>query len=244
MKPRDHRRRFVLSQKYRLRFLKCHDAGAHYDRHRAHHGLVAAFTQYPLRGLRHPTTHKTLRGPRGGVIVKRTREEGRLGGLPGAGRPPDARPRQSRRVQRSFKPDSRISKQSSRTPGPRKLRSHGLNLVAGGTDNHLMLIDLRGTGVTGKELQERLDSVHITTNKNGIPYDPEKPWIGSGVRIGTPAATTRGFKEPEMKQIAKLISWAVKDFDNKKADIRKEVQELTDRFPLYPKTEIVTPDEQ
>ena len=96
-----------------------------------------------------------------------------------------------------------------------------------------MLLDLRGTGVTGKELEHRLDEVHITANKNAIPNDPESPFITSGLRIGTPAVTTRGFKEPEMKLIAGWIADIIKDFEGNKERITREVIELCDRFPIY-----------
>ena len=115
----------------------------------------------------------------------------------------------------------------------KELIAKGINLVSGGTDNHLMLLDLRGTGVTGKELEHRLDEVHITANKNAIPNDPESPFITSGLRIGTPAVTTRGFKEPEMKLIAGWIADIINDFDNNKERITREVIELCDRFPIY-----------
>ena len=113
------------------------------------------------------------------------------------------------------------------------LLAEGLKLVSGGTDNHLMLLDLRGTGVTGKELERRLDEVNITANKNTVPGDPEKPTVTSGLRLGTPAATTRGFKEEEMVVIAKCIALAVRDFDAQADHIRAQVAELTTNYPLY-----------
>ena len=113
------------------------------------------------------------------------------------------------------------------------LQNQGFHLVSGGTDNHLMLIDLRGTGVTGKELQRRLDEVYITANKNAIPNDPESPFVTSGQRIGTPAVTTRGFGKPEMLHIAEFIWQAATDFDNKADEIRRNVCEICSRFPIY-----------
>ena len=113
------------------------------------------------------------------------------------------------------------------------LLSRGIDLVSGGTDNHLMLVKLLNTDVTGKELEARLDSVHITANKNAIPNDPRKPMVTSGVRLGTPAVTSRGFKEPEMEQIAGFIADAVHDFEGNKDRIAAEVAELCSRFPLY-----------
>ena len=110
---------------------------------------------------------------------------------------------------------------------------NGINLVSGGTDNHLMLLDLVGTGITGKELEHRLDEVYITANKNAIPNDPEKPFVTSGVRIGTPAATTRGMGVEEMKKIADFITLAIRDFDANADKIRAGVEEICKKFPLY-----------
>ena len=113
------------------------------------------------------------------------------------------------------------------------LLEQGMNLVSGGTDNHLMLTDLRSLGITGKELEQRLDQVHITVNKNAIPNDPQKPAYTSGVRIGTPAVTTRGMNEDDMRLIGRLIYLAATDFENSAEDIRRQVADLTDRYPLY-----------
>ncbi len=114
------------------------------------------------------------------------------------------------------------------------LLARGVNLVSGGTDNHLMLIDLRGTGVTGAMLQERLDDVNITANTNTIPFDPEKPTVTSGVRVGTPAATARGFKEEDFVEVANIIADCIFDYDNKKEESIKRVKALTDKYPVYP----------
>ena len=108
-----------------------------------------------------------------------------------------------------------------------------MNLVSGGTDNHLMLLDLRGTPVTGRDLEVRLDSVHITANKNSIPGDPLKPTVTSGLRVGTPAVTTRGMNEPEMVRIANWIADAVFNFDDRKAAIKAGVSELCWKYPIY-----------
>ena len=113
------------------------------------------------------------------------------------------------------------------------LLNEGFDLVSGGTDNHLMLLDLRRMGLTGKELEKRLDEVNITANKNAVPNDPEKPFVTSGVRIGTPAVTSRGFKEAEMAVIAKCIAMTAKDFDTKADEIRAMVAQLTGKYPLY-----------
>ena len=114
------------------------------------------------------------------------------------------------------------------------LMKRGIKLVSGGTDNHLMLLDLTDTGITGKDLQIRLDEVNITTNKNGIPFDKAKPFITSGLRIGTPAVTQRGFNEADMDTVADLITRALKDFENQADTIRQEVKILCEKHPLYP----------
>ena len=113
------------------------------------------------------------------------------------------------------------------------LIAEGFNLVSGGTDNHLMLVDLQNMNITGKELQNRLDEVYITVNKNAVPNDPASPFVTSGVRIGTPAVTTRGLKEEDMKTIAKLIKMTITDFDTKADEIRAEVTKICDKYPLY-----------
>jgi glycine hydroxymethyltransferase len=113
------------------------------------------------------------------------------------------------------------------------LQSRGLKIVSGGTDNHLMLLDLIGLDVTGKELQNRLDSVYITVNKNTVPGEPRSPFVTSGVRIGTPAVTTRGLVEADMDKIAELIYLAIYDYEDKKEYIRGEVLKLTEKYPIY-----------
>ena len=114
-----------------------------------------------------------------------------------------------------------------------ELKKYGFKLVSDGTDNHLILIDLRNKNITGKELEVRLDEVGITVNKNAIPFDPQKPSITSGIRIGTPAVTTRGFKEGEMKKIANLINETVENYEIKKEEIKAEVKNICDKYPLY-----------
>ena len=113
------------------------------------------------------------------------------------------------------------------------LLSRGIDLVSGGTDNHLCLLDLRSVGLTGKELEHRLDEVNITTNKNSIPNDPQKPFITSGLRLGTAALTTRGLNEKDMDKIASLIALAAKEFDTQKAYILTEVEKICKAYPLY-----------
>jgi len=109
----------------------------------------------------------------------------------------------------------------------------GFKLVSGGTDNHLMLLDLQGTGITGKELEHRLDEVHITANKNAVPNDPESPFVTSGVRIGTPAVTSRGFGAEEMEKIAGFIADVTFDYENSRERVCREVIELCEKFPIY-----------
>ena len=113
------------------------------------------------------------------------------------------------------------------------LKEEGFRVVSGDTDNHLMLIDLRPFSITGKEMEKRLDEVHITVNKNAIPNDPEKPFVTSGIRVGTPAVTTRGFKEAEMKLIAKWMRDVAVDFEGNRERVSAEVTALCAKFPLY-----------
>ncbi len=113
------------------------------------------------------------------------------------------------------------------------LTSRGIDLVSGGSDNHLMLVDLRSAGITGKELEHRLDEVYITANKNAIPNDPQKPFVTSGVRLGTPAVTTRGLTADDMDKVAEYIALAATDFDAKADYIRAGVNEICARHPLY-----------
>ena len=114
-----------------------------------------------------------------------------------------------------------------------ELMARGVKLVSGGTDNHMMLVDLKEEAVTGKELEHMLDEVHITVNKNTVPGEKRSPFVTSGVRIGTPAVTTRGFGPEEMKVVAGCIADAIFDFENKKDSIAARVKDLVERFPLY-----------
>ena len=114
------------------------------------------------------------------------------------------------------------------------LMKEGVRLVSGGTDNHLMLADLTSLGITGKDAETRLDEVHITVNKNTIPFETQSPFITSGIRIGTPASTSRGMKEADMEEIAKLIYMTLTDFDAKKNEIDARVAALCAKYPLYP----------
>lgn len=189
------------------------------------------------------TTHKTLRGPRGGFILCR-REFGPAvdkAVFPGIQGGPLMHVIAAKAVafQEASAPAFREYQQrvleNARALG-KALQEHGFRLVAGGTDNHMLLVDLRGKGITGQEAEEVLDSVGITVNKNAIPFDPEKPSVTSGVRVGTPAITTRGMGPREMEEIAALISEALEARDNHQRlrAIRSRVKELCAAFPLYP----------
>ena len=187
------------------------------------------------------TTHKTLRGPRGGVILTNDEELAKKFDkaiFPGTQGGPLEHVIAAKAVcfGEALRPEFKAYQQNVVTNArvlANALQKQGFDLVGGGTDNHLMLIDLRKTGVTGKELQRRLDEVYITANKNAIPNDPESPFVTSGQRIGTPAVTTRGFGKPEMLHIAEFIWQAATDFDNKADEIRRNVCEICSRFPIY-----------
>ena len=206
-------------------------------------GLVAAgLHQNPVEyaDIVTTTTHKTLRGPRGGLILCKE-EYGKAidkALFPGTQGGPLMHVIAAKAVcfGEALKPEFKeYQKQIVKNAKvlSEELVKLGFNLVSGGTDNHLMLIDLRNKGITGKELEERLDDVGITTNKNSVPFDTEKPMITSGIRIGTPAATTRGFKEEEMVKIAHLINMTVENYEDKKEEIRAEVAAICAKFPLY-----------
>lgn len=186
------------------------------------------------------TTHKTLRGPRGGMILSSEANAKALnkGIFPGTQGGPLMHTIAAKAVcfGEALSDDFKVYQQQivkNAQALAKGLTSRGHKLVSGGTDNHLMLLDLIGTGVTGKELQHRLDEVYITANKNAIPNDPESPFVTSGVRLGTPAATSRGLKEDDMDVIAECIHLAVTDFENKADDIRKMVTSVCEKHPLY-----------
>lgn len=207
-------------------------------------GLVAAGLHQnpiPYADVVTTTTHKTLRGPRGGLILCKDAELGKQinkAVFPGIQGGPLMHIIVAKAVcfGEALKPEFRAYQQQTVINAKalaNDLINEGFKLLSGGTDNHLMLIDLRNMGLTGKEMQRRLDEVYITVNKNTIPNDPQSPFVTSGVRIGTPAVTTRGLKEPEMKTIASLIKMTASDFDAKQDEIRAGVTTLCDRFPLY-----------
>lgn len=222
-----------------------HEVGAYLFVDMAHiAGLVAAGlhqSPVPYADVVTTTTHKTLRGPRGGVILTNDEELAKKFNkaiFPGTQGGPLEHVIAAKAVcfGEALKPEFKAYQQrvviNARVLAD-ALQKQGFDLVGGGTDNHLMLIDLRKTGVTGKELQRRLDEVYITANKNAIPNDPESPFVTSGMRIGTPAVTTRGFGAPEMLRIAEFIWQAATDFDNKANDIRRNVRDICANFPIY-----------
>ena len=206
-------------------------------------GLIAAGVHpspVPYADVVTTTTHKTLRGPRGGMILCREELAKQIDKavFPGTQGGPlmhiiaakavafgEALTDEFKEYQRQIVKNAAALSEA--------LVAGGIKLVSGGTDNHLMLLNLVDEGITGKELEHRLDEVHITANKNTIPNDPQSPFVTSGLRIGTPAVTTRGFKEPEMKLIAGWIIDAIRDFENSKDRISAEVQALCEKFPIY-----------
>ncbi|MBQ5743303.1 MAG: serine hydroxymethyltransferase [Clostridia bacterium] len=220
------------------------EVGAYFMVDMAHiAGLVAAGLHpnpVPYADIVTTTTHKTLRGPRGGLILCKQELANAVDKaiFPGNQGGPLMHIIAAKAVcfGEALKPE--FKEYQKKIIDNAQILSHallekGLNLVSGGTDNHLMLLDLRGTGVTGKELEHRLDEVHITLNKNAVPADPEKPFVTSGVRIGTPAVTTRGFGKDEMLKIAEFIALAVRDFKNSKESIISGVAEICKQFPMY-----------
>lgn len=218
--------------------------GAYYMVDMAHiAGLVAAGlhpSPVPYADVVTTTTHKTLRGPRGGLILCKAEHAKRIDKaiFPGTQGGPLEHVIAAKAVAlgEALQP-AFIEYQKQILKNARALamamENEGFRLVSGGTDNHLMLVDLRSFGVTGKEMQNRLDAVHITANKNAIPNDPESPFVTSGIRLGTPAVTTRGFREKEMQQIARWIRLAATDFEAEKERIAQEVTALCAAFPLY-----------
>lgn len=207
-------------------------------------GLVAAGlhpSPVPYADIVTTTTHKTLRGPRGGLILCREEFAKAIDKaiFPGTQGGPLMHVIAAKAVclgealDGGFKAyQGQIVKNAAALA--KGLLARGLALVSGGTDNHLMLVDLRGTGVTGKELEKRLDDIYITVNKNAIPGDPEKPFVTSGIRIGTPAVTSRGMDEGDMDQIAGFIAAATKaDFAQHLDELRQGVAALTEKYPLY-----------
>lgn len=207
-------------------------------------GLVAAGlhqSPFPWADVVTTTTHKTLRGPRGGLILCNNpylAKKLNSAVFPGTQGGPLMHVIAGKAVcfGEALKPEFKEYQQrviDNAQALAEGLTKRGLNLVSGGTDNHLCLLDLRGTGVTGKELENRLDEVHITLNKNTVPNEPLSPFVTSGVRIGTPAATTRGLNTEDFDRIALFIYLAVTDFENQKDYIKNGVAEICAKYPLY-----------
>ena len=220
------------------------EVGAYYMVDMAHiAGLVAAGlhpSPVPYADVVTTTTHKTLRGPRGGLILCREALAKQIDKaiFPGTQGGPlmhiiaakavafgEAMTDEFKEYQKQIVANAKVLCNA--------LKDEGFRVVSGDTDNHLMLIDLRPFGVTGKEMEKRLDEVHITVNKNAIPNDPEKPFVTSGIRVGTPAVTSRGFKEPEMKLIAKWLKDVATDFEGNRERVMAEVMALCEKYPLY-----------
>ena len=206
-------------------------------------GLVAAGlheSPVPYADVVTTTTHKTLRGPRGGLILCKEEYAKQIDKaiFPGIQGGPlmhiiaakavalgEALTDEFKEYQKQIIKNAACLAEA--------LKEEGFNIVSGGTDNHLMLLDLRNMNLTGKEFEHMLDEVHITANKNTIPADPQSPFVTSGLRIGTPAVTSRGFKEAEMKKIAHWLGLIAKDFEANKDTVSKEVVELCKQFPIY-----------
>ncbi|MBQ4067964.1 MAG: serine hydroxymethyltransferase [Lachnospiraceae bacterium] len=209
-------------------------------------GLVAAglhMSPIPYAHVVTTTTHKTLRGPRGGMILCKSEEFAKeinfnKAVFPGIQGGPLMHVIAAKAVSfkealdDSFKTYMTGVKNNAQALA-KGLMDRGFELVSGGTDNHLMLVDLRNMNVTGKECEKLLDAANITCNKNSIPNDPQKPFVTSGIRLGTPAVTSRGMVEADMDTIAEAISLLVKDVEANKAEAMKLVKELTDKYPIY-----------
>ena len=208
-------------------------------------GLVAAGlhpSPIPYADVVSTTTHKTLRGPRGGMLLCNDPEIAKKLNsaiFPGSQGGPLEHIIAAKAVAlgEALRPDFKAYQQQiviSAAVLAESIMEGGLDLVSGGTDNHLMLVDLRPAHLTGKEMEHRLDEVYITVNKNAIPNDPEKPFVTSGIRVGTPAVTSRGFREEEMRTVGRLICQAAQaDFEDKIDSLRAQVKELTRKYPLY-----------
>ena len=208
-------------------------------------GLVAAGVHpspFPYADVVTTTTHKTLRGPRGGMILANQAAVDKFNFnkaiFPGIQGGPLMHVIAGKAVAfgEALKPEFKAYQEQvvrNAKALANALMARGQKIVSGGTDNHLMLLDLIGLEVTGKVLQNRLDEVYITVNKNTVPGEPRSPFVTSGIRIGTPAVTTRGLKEEDMEKLAELIDLAIRDFDNQKDYIRAEVVKLTEKYPIY-----------
>ncbi|MBQ3557223.1 MAG: serine hydroxymethyltransferase [Oscillospiraceae bacterium] len=222
-----------------------HEVGAYLFVDMAHiAGLVAAGVHpspVPYADVVSTTTHKTLRGPRGGMLLTNDPEIAKKLNsaiFPGSQGGPLEHIIAAKAVAlgEALKPEFKTYQQQivkNAAVLADTIMAQGLNLVSNGTDNHLMLVDLRPAHLTGKEMEHRLDEVCITANKNAIPNDPEKPFVTSGIRVGTPAVTSRGFVEEDMKVVGKLIADTAFHFDTKADEIRAAAMALTAKYPIY-----------
>ena len=222
-----------------------HSVGAYLMVDMAHiAGLVAAGehpSPVPYADVVTTTTHKTLRGPRGGLILCNDEEIAKKVNkaiFPGIQGGPLEHVIAGKAVcfGEALKPEFKAYQHQvvlNCKALANALKAEGFDLVSGGTDNHLILVDLRPMGITGKEMEKRLDEVHITVNKNAIPNDPEKPFVTSGVRVGTAAVTTRGLVEEDMKVIARLFKLVATDFEGTADECRTVVKDLCEKYPLY-----------
>ena len=206
-------------------------------------GLVAAGLHQnpvPYADVVTTTTHKTLRGPRGGMILCKEEYAKAIDKaiFPGIQGGPLMHIIAAKAVafKEALQPEFRVYQQqiiNNAAKLAEELKKRGFNLVSGGTDNHLMLIDLQNFNITGKQFEHNLDEVHITANKNAVPNDPQSPFITSGLRVGTPAVTSRGFKEAEMEKIAGWLYDTVPDFAGSTERVTAEVLDLCEKFPIY-----------
>ena len=220
------------------------ECGAYFMVDMAHiAGLVAAGlhqSPVPYADIVTTTTHKTLRGPRGGMIMCKAELAAKINKavFPGTQGGPLMHTIAAKAVcfGEALKPEFKMYQQTivdNAQALAKGLMTRGFELVSGGTDNHLMLVDLRNFDLTGKELEKRLDEVYITANKNAIPNDPQSPFVTSGVRIGTPAVTSRGLQPADMEKIAEFIYLTATDFENSCDSSRAGVEELCKKYPLY-----------
>ena len=224
------------------------ETGAYFLVDMAHvSGLVAADlypSPVPYADVVTSTTHKTLRGPRSGIILAKANEEieKKLNSavFPGSQGGPLMHVVAAKALcfKEALEPEFKIyikQVMDNAKTMAETIMSNGIDIVSNGTENHIILVDLRSKGITGKDLERVLGSVNITVNKNSVPNDPASPFVTSGIRIGTPAATTRGFKEEEIIQVANWISDIINNFDNEELQktIKEEVHKLTSNFPVY-----------
>ena len=206
-------------------------------------GLVAAGVHpspVPYADVVTTTTHKTLRGPRGGLILCKEEYAKAIDKaiFPGTQGGPLMHIIAAKAVAfgEALKPEFKAYQEQIAKNAQafcKALIEEGFDVVSGGTDNHLILLDLRPFGITGKEYEIHLDEVHITANKNAIPNDPEKPTVTSGIRVGTPAVTSRGFVEEDMVKVAKLMGMVARDFEGTKEQVIAEVDALCKKYPIY-----------